>query len=92
MDAITFIGGISVMAAALCISIGGLGSALGEGNAAASALRSLAQQPDESGTITRVLFVSMAMLETEAIYAFVITILILYFNPFWDYAVAAAAK
>ncbi|MDR2902263.1 MAG: F0F1 ATP synthase subunit C [Lactobacillales bacterium] len=88
-DAITLIGAMSVLAAGLCISIGGLGSALGEGNAAAAALRAMAQQPDETGTITRTLFVAMAMLESTAIYAFVVTILIMYFNPFWNYAVTA---
>ena len=39
MDAITLIGAMSVLSAGLCISIGGIGPGLGEGNAAASALR-----------------------------------------------------
>lgn len=92
MDPITFIGGMSVLAAGICISLGGLGSGIGEGNAAASALRAIAQQPDEASTITRTLFVSMAMVESTAIYSFVITVLILYFNPFWNYAVEMATK
>lgn len=92
MDAVTLIGAFSVLSAGLCISIGGIGPAIGEGNAAASALRAIAQQPDETGTITRTLFIAMAMVESTAIYAFVITVLILYFNPFWTYAVEMAAK
>ncbi len=92
MDAITLIGAMSVLSAGICISIGGIGPAIGEGNAAASALRAIAQQPDEASTITRTLFVSMAMVESTAIYAFVVTVLILYFNPFWNYAVEMAAK
>lgn len=92
MDAITFIGGMSVLAAGLCIAIGGMGSGIGEGNAAQAALRGIAQQPDEAGTLTRTLFVSMAMIESTAIYSFVITVLILYFNPFWNYAVEMASK
>ena len=92
MDAITFIGGISVLSAGLCIAIGGVGPSLAEGDAVASALRSMAQQPDEVSTLTRILFVSMAMLETGSIYAFVITALILYFNPFWNYAVEMASR
>ena len=76
----------------MCIAIGGIGPAIGEANVAANALRSMAQQPDESSNITRTLFVSMAMIESTAIYAFVITILILYANPFWDYVVEQAAK
>ncbi len=92
MDAVTLIGAMSVLSAGLCIALGGIGPALGEGNAAASALRAMAQQPDEASTITRTLFVAMAMVESTAIYAFVITVLILYFNPFWNYAVEMAAK
>ncbi len=92
MDAVTLIGAMSVLSAGLCIALGGIGPALGEGNAAASALRAMAQQPDEAPTITRTLFVSMAMVESTAIYAFVITVLILYFNPFWNYAIEMAAK
>ncbi len=90
MDAITLIGAMSVLSAGLCISIGGIGPGLGEGNAAANALRAIAQQPDEANTITRTLFVSMAMVESTAIYAFVVTVLIMYFNPFWNYAKMAA--
>ena len=92
MDAITLIGAMSIISAALCIAIGGIGPAIGEANVAANALRSMAQQPDESSNITRTLFVPMAMIESTAIYAFVITILILYANPFWDYVVEQAAK
>ena len=92
MDSITWIGMMSVLSAALCIAIGGVGPAIGESLIASNALRSMAQQPDESSNITRTLFVSMAMVESTAIYAFVITVLILYFNPFWNFAVEMATK
>ncbi len=92
MDMISLIGAMSVLSAGLCIAIGGIGPAIGEANIAANAVRAIAQQPDESSTITRTLFVSMAMVESTAIYAFVITVLILYFNPFWNFAVEMAAK
>jgi len=86
MDPVTLIGAMSVLAAGLCIAIGGIGPALGEGNAAANALRALAQQPDEAKNITHTMYVAMAMIESTAIYAFLITFLILYVNPFWQYA------
>ena len=92
MDAITLIGAMSVLSAGLCIAFGGIGPAIGEANVAANAVRAMAQQPDESSNITRTLFVSMAMIESTAIYAFVITVLILYFNPFWNYAVKMAGE
>ncbi|MCJ7602495.1 MAG: F0F1 ATP synthase subunit C [Desulfobulbaceae bacterium] len=91
MEAIQYIGMMSVLAAGLCMGIGSLGPAIGEGLAAAAALRSIAQQPDESGTITRTLFVAMAMIESTGIYAFVIAIILIFANPFWDYAIKHAA-
>ena len=48
MDAITLIGAFSVLGACICMGIGSIGSALGEGRVAASALEAMAQQPDES--------------------------------------------
>ena len=92
MEPTTLIGAISVLAAGLCIAIGGIGPALGEGNVAANALRAMAQQPDETGNITKTMYIAMAMVESTAIYAFVVTMMIMYANPFWNYAIEAAAK
>ena len=78
-----FTGGITIMG-------GSIGPALAEGRALAQALSSIAQQPDESNTITRTLFVGMAMVESTAIYCFVISIILIFANPFWSYAVEQA--
>ena len=91
MDPIQSIGMMSVLAAGICMGLGAIGPAIGEGMAAAAALRSIAQQPDETGAITRTLFVSMAMIESTGIYSFVIAIILIFANPFWDYAVKHAA-
>lgn len=91
MGAVELIGMMSVLAAGLCIGIGAIGSAIGEGLAAAAALNSIAQQPDEAGTITRTLFVAMAMIESTAIYAFVVSMILIFANPFWNYAIEKAA-
>ena len=91
MGAVELIGMTSVLAAGLCIGIGAIGSAIGEGLAAAAALNSIAQQPDEAGTITRTLFVAMAMIESTAIYAFVVSMILIFANPFWNYVIEKAA-
>jgi F-type H+-transporting ATPase subunit c len=85
----TLIGVISILTAGLTIAIGSIGPALGEARAAAQALASIAQQPDEAGTITRTLFVSMAMIESTAIYCFVVAMILIFANPFWDAAISA---
>jgi F-type H+-transporting ATPase subunit c len=87
---ITLIGMASVFTAGITIGIGAIGPALGEGRAVAQALSSIAQQPDETGSITRTLFVGLAMIESTAIYCFVISMILIFANPFWDYVIAQA--
>jgi len=83
MDASTLIAAVSIFTAGLTIAIGAIGPALGEARAAAQALQAIAQQPDEANTITRTLFVSLAMIESTAIYCFVVSMILLFANPFW---------
>lgn len=90
MDSMTLIGMVSVFTAGLTISVGSIAPALGQGRAVAQALSALAQQPDEANTITRTLFVGLAMVESTAIYCFVVTLIILFANPFWNHLVAQA--
>lgn len=91
MDSATIIAVVSIITAGLTIAIGSVGPALGEGRAVATALSALAQQPDASATITRTLFVGLAMVESVAIYCFVVSMILLFANPFWSHAVAQVA-
>ena len=90
MDTLTIIAIVSIVTAGLTISIGAIGPALGEGRAVSSALASLAQQPDAASSITRTLFVGLAMIESIAIYCFVISIILIFANPFWNHAISQA--
>ncbi len=87
MDNIGLIGAASIVVSGLTIAIGSIGPALGEGRAVAQALSALAQQPDEANTIIRTLFVGMALVESTAIYCFVITLILIFANPFWNYVI-----
>lgn len=89
MGSVNVIGAASILIAGLTIAIGSIGPALGEARALAQALSALAQQPDEANTITRTLFVGMAMVESTAIYCFVISIILIFANPFWNHVVKA---
>lgn len=91
MDSMTLIAVTSIITAGLTIAIGSIGPALGEGRAVATALSSLAQQPDSAPTITRTLFVGLAMIESVAIYCLVIAMIVIFANPFWNHAIALAA-
>ena len=91
MDNLAIIAMASIVMAGFTTGVGVIGTALGEGRAVATALTSLAQQPDASATITRTLFVGLAMIESTAIYCFVISMILIFANPFWNYGIAQAA-
>jgi F-type H+-transporting ATPase subunit c len=88
MDNVTLVAVISIAISGLTTAVGCVGPAFGEGRAVASALTSLAQQPDASTTITRTLFVGLAMIESLAIYCFVISMILIFANPFWNHVLA----
>ncbi len=89
MTADALIAAVSIMTAGLTMGLGAIGPALGEGRAVAQALAAIAQQPDETNTITRTLFVGLAMVESTAIYCFVISMIVLFANPYWDHFIQA---
>ena len=90
MDNLVLIGMVSIVTAGLTITVGSIAPAMGEGKALAQALSAIAQQPDEAKNITRTLFVGMALVESTAIYCFVITLILIFANPFWNYFIEKA--
>ncbi len=87
MDSTTIIALASIITAGFTTAIGCMMPALSEGKAVASALSSIAQQPDAAPTITRTLFVGLAMIESTAIYCFVVAMILLFANPFWNHII-----
>lgn len=90
MNELSVIAALSIFMAGFTMAVGSIGPAMGQAKAIASALTSIAQQPDEAGTITRTLFVGLAMIESMAIYCFVISMILIFANPFWNFFVAKA--
>ena len=90
MDNMTLIAVVSIATAGLTTGFGAIGPALGEGRSVSSALAALAQQPDASTTITRTLFVGLAMIESTAIYCLVVSMILIFANPFWNHLIALA--
>jgi len=91
MDSTTWIAVVSIVIAGLTTGFGTMGPALAEGRAVSQSLSALAQQPDASATITRTLFVGLAMIESTAIYCFVISMILIFANPFWNQVLSKAA-
>jgi len=91
MDITSIIAVASIVISGITTGFGTMGPALAEGRAVATALTALAQQPDASATITRTLFVGLAMIESTAIYCFVVSMILIFANPFWTFAIAHSA-
>ena len=72
----------SIAAAGLTMALGAIGAALGESRIGAAAMDAMARQPDEAASITRMLFVGLAMVESTAIFCLVIALILLFANPF----------
>ncbi|HNY72795.1 MAG TPA: F0F1 ATP synthase subunit C [Syntrophales bacterium] len=90
MDIISTVALASIISAGLCMGIGAIGPGIGQGRAVSGALSSIAQQPDERNSLTRTLFVGLAMIESIAIYCFVISMILVFANPFWTYVIKKA--
>lgn len=73
---------VSIVSAAVAVGLGAIGPALAEGRAVAAALEAISRQPEAAGSISRTLFVGLAMIETMAIYCLVVALLLLFANPF----------
>lgn len=85
MDNITIVAIVSIVISGITTAIGVFAPSLAEGRAVAAAMESLAQQPDASPTITRTLFMGLAMIESSGIYCFVISMILIFANPFWNH-------
>jgi F-type H+-transporting ATPase subunit c len=76
---------VSSATALLAIAIGVIGPAIAMGRAISQALDALARQPELENSITRTLFIGLAMIESLAIYVLVIVLIVLFRNPLLEY-------
>ena len=64
--------------AAICMGVGAIGPALGEGNAVGKALEGMARQPEAAGNLRTNMILGCAITETTGIYSLLISFLILF--------------
>ncbi len=66
------------LGAGLCMGIGAIGPAIGEGNAVGKALEGMARQPEAAGNLRTNMILGCAITETTGIYSLLIAFLILF--------------
>lgn len=73
-----FLKAMCAIGAGLCMGIGAIGPAIGEGNAVGKALEGMARQPEAAGTLRTNMILGCAITETTGIYSLLIAFLILF--------------
>ena len=73
-----FLKAACAIGAGLCMGIGAIGPAIGEGNAVSKALEGMARQPEASGNLRTNMILGCAITETTGIYSLLISFLILF--------------
>ena len=88
MDNLIIIASVSIIMAGITILCGASSVAIGESSVARQALQSMSQQPDSAGEISKTLFISLSLVESSAIYCLLVSMILIFSNPFWNYMVA----
>jgi len=78
---------VSTAVAAIGITFGTIFPAIAMGRAIVKAMDAIARQPEADRSITRTLFIGLAMIESLAIYCLVIVLIILFRNPLLQYLI-----
>lgn len=72
----------SVIAVGIVLGLAAFGGALGMGNTAAATISGTARNPGLGSKLMTTMFIALAMIEAQVIYALVIALILLYANPF----------
>lgn len=66
------------LAAGLCMGLGAIGPAIGEGIAAGHALDGMARQPEMEAVLLRTMIIGQAITESTGIYSLVVALILLF--------------
>ena len=85
MDAKGWLLVFSAIGAAFAIALAAIGAALGQGNAVRGAMDAIGRNPESQGKLMPVLIIGLAFIESLCLYAFVVSLALLFFNPLMKY-------
>jgi len=77
--------GCSLLAAGIAIAFGTIGTGNGMGQGLNGATNAVGRNPEAQGKILLTMMVGLAMIESLAIYALVVALIVLYANPLLKY-------
>lgn len=82
MKDITFIAAISIFTAGITVALATFATAKGQSEALGKAIEAISRQPENNAIISRIFFIGAAFIESIIIYCLVISLIILFANPF----------
>jgi F-type H+-transporting ATPase subunit c len=85
MSALGWLVTISALASALGIGIATLGPGIGQGNAVARAMEAIGRNPEAQSKIMPTLLIGLAFMESLVLYALLVSLVLLFINPFLKY-------
>ncbi len=84
MDPGTLITLVTIVTSGIAILLGTLTPAIVEGRAVLKALEGMTRQPEAANDLRTTLLISMALLESTAIYVLLICLVLIFANPLLD--------
>lgn len=87
MSDVSLFASLSTLGALFAISVGVFFPAMAMGRAISQALDAIARQPEAEKSISRMLFIGLAMIESLAIYVLVVVLIVPFRNPLLEYLV-----
>jgi len=91
LSSYTTIAAFSALSAGIAIGFAALGGAVGMGNVASATISGIARNPSLGSKLQTTMFITIALIEAQVIYALVIVFMLLTFNPLLSSTLKAAA-
>lgn len=80
MEAVFYAKAAAFFGAAFAMGVGSIGPSLGQGNVGTKACESIGKYPESADKVRMTMMIAMAIIESSAIYAFLIALLLIMFN------------
>ncbi|MFS8506885.1 MAG: ATP synthase F0 subunit C [Proteobacteria bacterium] len=80
MEGLFYAKAAAFLGAAIAMGLGSVGPAIGQGLVGTKACESIGKYPESADKIRMTMMIAMAIIESSAIYAFLIALLLIIFN------------
>jgi F-type H+-transporting ATPase subunit c len=80
MEGVFYAKAAAFLGAAIAMGVGSIGPAIGQGMIATKACESVGKYPESADKVRMTMMIAMAIVESSAIYAFLVSLLLIIFN------------